>query len=110
MILGRAFLGLVAGAAVGVTAGLLLAPNKGKKTRRKLKKEAEIIKNDFVKDANEVADTVEEIYNSQKEVVNTQVNTLVKKASHKADTVITGLEEALKRVKNKNKKYHEGMA
>lgn len=64
MILGRAFLGLVAAAAVGVTAGLLLAPNKGKKTRRKLKKEAEIIKNDFVKDANEVADTVEEIYNT----------------------------------------------
>lgn len=104
----KLFLGLVAGAAVGVTAGVLLAPNKGRKTRKKLKKEASTIKEDLKKEVSEVADTVEGIYSSQKDVVNEKLDVLVNKASHAADDVLTKLEIALRHLKSKNKKYHNG--
>ncbi len=46
---------LAAGAAVGLAAGILLAPAKGKKTRAKLMEEAKGLKDQLKKKANEFA-------------------------------------------------------
>lgn len=48
---------LAAGAAVGLAAGILMAPSKGKKTRAKLAGEAKDLAGKLKKKANEVVET-----------------------------------------------------
>ncbi len=43
---GKTFLALLGGMAVGVATGVLIAPDKGKKTRKKLKNKAEKLSRD----------------------------------------------------------------
>jgi len=49
---------LVAGAAVGVAAGILLAPEKGKKTRAKLMKDAKDLTDKLKKKADDGIDSI----------------------------------------------------
>jgi gas vesicle protein len=47
---GKIFGGLLFGAAVGTILGILIAPEKGSETRKKLKKKGEALLNDFKRD------------------------------------------------------------
>jgi hypothetical protein len=51
---------LVAGAAVGLAAGILLAPDKGKNTRAKLLKDAEDLKDKLKDKANDGMDLIKD--------------------------------------------------
>ncbi len=56
----NAVLGFLAGAAAGAITGILFAPDKGSKTRKKIKKSAEKISSDMVGGINDKVDDLKE--------------------------------------------------
>ncbi len=52
----KAFLGLLLGAAVGVTVGLLMAPESGERSRKKLKKASRKLADSLVTKAEEAVE------------------------------------------------------
>lgn len=62
------FLGaFVAGVALGVTAGVLIAPDSGRKTRKKLLDESRKIKDQFSDSLSRTLDTAKDTYNKKLE-------------------------------------------
>jgi gas vesicle protein len=57
--------GFLAGATLGVAAGLLLAPNSGQKTRKKIMKESKKLTDQFTNAVSQSLDTVKKSYNKK---------------------------------------------
>jgi len=96
---GTIALGVLLGAVVGV----LLAPDKGSKTRQKLKDEAKDIKDKISKDFTEVKEDLSKTATSGKESFKKGMGEVASKASYKTEPVITFLEKQLAILKKKNK-------
>lgn len=96
---GTIALGLLLGAAVGV----LLAPDKGSKTRQKLKDEAKDIKDKLSKDFTEVKEDLSKTAASGKKSFKKGMGEFKSKASYKTESAITFLEKQLAILKEKNK-------
>ena len=96
---GTIALGVLLGAAVGV----LLAPDKGSKTRQKLKDEAKEVKEQFTKDFKEVKEDLSKTAASGKESFKQGMSDFASKASYKTETAITFIEKQLAILKEKNK-------
>jgi gas vesicle protein len=86
----KTLLGFVAGAAVGALAGVLLAPDSGSNTRKKISSKAEDITGSLKTSYDDFISKLKNAYNSSKEDaedikenVKTQVNTM--KADVKAN-------------------------
>lgn len=94
---------LVLGALIGAGIGVLLAPEKGSKTRKTLKKEGKDIKDKLVNDFNEVKDDLSKSAKSGKEKFKEEAKDFKVKASQKAEKAITFLEKQLAILKEKNK-------
>ena len=93
---GNSILALLAGAAIGVGLGILFAPDKGSKTREKIKEGLDDLKDEtkekFSKTKGELKDTVED---------------LLSHSSYKAEEAITFLEEKLAELKKHNAKLQK---
>ena len=93
---GNSILALLAGAAIGVGLGILFAPDKGSKTREKIKEGFDDLndetKEKFSKTKDELKDTVED---------------LLSHSSYKAEEAITFLEEKLAELKKQNAKLQK---
>lgn len=93
---GNGILALLAGAAIGVGLGILFAPDKGSKTREKIKEGLDDLKDEtkekFSKTKDELKDTVED---------------LLSHSSYKAEEAITFLEEKLAELKKQNAKLQK---
>lgn len=98
---------LVLGALIGAGLGLLLAPEKGKVTRDKLKKEGEEIKNQITKDFSEVKDDISKASESGKVKFKEEMKDFASKASYKTEEAITFLEKQLAKLKEKNKNLQQ---
>lgn len=98
---------LIAGILVGTAAAILFAPEKGSKTRSKLKKEAKDIKDQLTKDFTEVKDDISKAANSGKETFKQGVEDIASKTSYKTERVITFLENQLAILKQKNKAFQK---
>lgn len=70
--------GFIAGAAVGIAIGMLLAPNDGRKTRQKIVEGSTKLKDNLVGSVNE---SIEKL----KEQFNTKIDQAVKEGKQKVD-------------------------
>lgn len=97
----------LAGAAIGIGLGILYAPYKGSKTRRKIRHTAVGTAYDmshWLKDAKaELEKSVEE----KKEDFENKLEKAISSMSYKADDIITALEDKLEDLKKQNKKLQK---
>ncbi len=77
---GKILLGVLAGAAVGATLGILFAPAKGSDTRKKIAKKSEDYKDAVKEKFNEFVDNVSEKYENAKDGISDFVDKGHKKA------------------------------
>jgi len=104
---GNTLLALLAGAAIGAVAGILMAPDKGSKTREKIKDGFD----DAKKNLKNKIDSVTEGFKSK--AANTQFDLeetyddLVSNMSHKTEDVISFLETKLADLKKENAKLQK---
>ena len=73
-------IGFIAGAALGALAGILLAPDKGVETRRKVADKAKKIKDDLQKDIADKIDDLKDYFNENIEEVKSKIPKAAKKA------------------------------
>ncbi|WP_293898279.1 YtxH domain-containing protein [Sphingobacterium sp. UBA5670] len=78
-------LAMVAGAALGTLVGLLVAPNSGKKTRKKIKAKTRDLKEQAKHKYEEVADKVKEEYEHVSSAVSETAGHVVDKVSDEVD-------------------------
>ena len=104
---GNTILALITGAAIGVGAGILLAPEDGKKTRKKIKKSFDKTQEDLKKKVNELTDTLKDRAGDMKGSLEENVENVLSKSSYKAEEAITVLEKKLADLKKANAKLQK---
>jgi gas vesicle protein len=93
---GNSILALLAGAAIGVGLGILFAPDKGSKTREKIKEGLDDLK-----------DGTNEKISKTKDELKETLEDLLSNSSYKAEEAITFLEEKLAELKKQNTKFQK---
>jgi len=92
----NSILALLAGAVIGVGLGILFAPDKGSKTREKIREGLDDLK-----------DETKEKFSKTKEELKDTVEDLLSNSSYKAEEAITFLEEKLAELKKQNAKLQK---
>merc|ERR1712159_109022 len=92
---GNIITGIVSGLAIRATVGILFAPDKGSKTRKKIKKTAKESKESLVAKTNEISEQLSSTFTSKKKEFSNELDNMVKDMSYKADDVIDALEKKL---------------
>ncbi|WP_284651020.1 YtxH domain-containing protein [Flavobacterium terrisoli] len=100
-------LALLAGAAIGVGIGILFAPDKGSKTREKIKGSLDDLKNEVESKFNSVKEEGKEKFSQSKDELKDTVENLLSKSSYKAEEAISFLEEKLAELKKQNAKLQK---
>ena len=103
----NSILALLAGAAIGVGIGILFAPEKGSKTREKLKESFEDLKNQAKSKMDFLDDETKEQFSNAKDDLKNRAESFFSDSSYKAEEVITFLEEKLAELKKQNSKLQK---
>lgn len=104
---GDSILALLAGAAIGVGIGILFAPDKGSKTREKIKDSLDDLKDQAKSKFGSFEEEAKEKFSQSKEDLKETVDNLLSKSSYKAEEAISFLEEKLAELKNQNAKLQK---
>ncbi len=100
-------LATLSGIAIGLGAGLLLAPEEGKKTRKKIKKSFDEKAGELKTRFNELSNEIKEKTLRTKGSLEDNVENLLSKSSYKAEEVINILEKKLEELKKANAKLQK---
>jgi len=98
---------LLAGAAIGVGLGILFAPDKGSKTREKIKDGFEDMKDQAKSKLHSFENETKEKFSNAKEDLKDKVESFLSDSSYKAEEAITFLEEKLAELKKQNSKLQK---
>lgn len=104
---GNTFLTLLTGAAIGAGIGILFAPDKGSKTREKMKEGFDDISNEVKSRLDFASEEMQDKYSIAKMEVENTYDELVSDVSHKTEDVISFLEEKLAQLKRQNAKFQK---
>jgi len=96
---GGTIVAILAGAAIGAVAGILLAPDQGSKTRKRLGKGIKSGGDEIAHKFDDLKSQVRAMMNDKKEDLESTINTYVKKAGNKTENVIEVLEKKLAELK-----------
>lgn len=96
---GNTLVAILAGAAVGAVAGILIAPDQGEKTRKKIGKGFKTGADDFGSKFEELKNQIKGLVANKKEDFESSFNHLVNKAEGKSEDVIATLEKKLDELK-----------
>jgi gas vesicle protein len=97
---GITVLALLTGAAIGAGLGILFAPDKGEKTREKIKESFDGQKNDLMDKFDELSDTVKAKMSQTKLDLEKGFDDLVHHTDDNIEDVIAKLERKLQELKN----------
>jgi gas vesicle protein len=98
---------LLTGAAIGLGLGILFAPDKGSKTREKMKEGFDDLKDQANSKWNSLEDETKQKFSKTKEVFIETVEDLLSNSSYKAEEAIAYLEEKLAELKKQNAKLQK---
>lgn len=100
--MGKMSIAILTGVAIGVGVGILFAPQKGSKTRKKLKNVAVDTKQDVSKWLSYAKDELVQTAHDNKEAFDKKINNTIENMSHKAEDIIKEMEHKLERLKKMN--------
>ncbi len=100
-------LAILAGAAIGVGLGILFAPDKGTRTREKIKDGFDDLKNQAKSKWDSLEDETKDQFSKTKDDLKETVEELLSSTSYKAEEAITFLEEKLAELKIQNAKLQK---
>lgn len=104
---GSTALAILAGIALGAAAGILFAPDKGSKTREKIKGGIDEAKNKAKGKFDEAKSKFQGKYSGTKQNVEGTYEDLLSSLSYRAEDAITFLENKLAELKSQNTKFQK---
>lgn len=99
---GGILIGILTGVAIGVGVGILYAPNKGSKTRKKIKTAAVDTTQDVSDWLTQAKDELVQTAYDNKEAFDKKIKNTVANMSHKAEDILSDMEQKLERLKKMN--------
>jgi len=99
---GNVLLALLTGAAIGAGVGILYAPDKGAKTRKRLKKRAKVAEDEIAQRISKAKADLSESVNTKKDKFEQRLEEIVTSAKQKSDEIIDSLEHKLAELKKKH--------
>lgn len=104
---GNSALALLFGAAIGVGVGILFAPDKGSKTRGKIKENLDDLKDQAKTKYSSFEEEAKEKFSQKKADLKESVEDFLSSSSVKAEEAITFLEQKLADLKKQNAKLQK---
>lgn len=104
---GQTLLALLTGAAIGAGVGILYAPDSGKKTRKKINKEAAKAQKKLTKQLKETQEVLGTKAQNTKVTLEQKLDETITSASYKADDVLAALENKLDTLRKQNAKLQK---
>ena len=104
---GNSIIAVLAGAAIGVGLGILFAPEKGSKTREKIKDGFDDLKDQAKSKMDFLDDETKEKFLNAKDDLKNRVESFLSNSSYKAEEAISFLEEKLAEFKKQNAKLQK---